>query len=152
MNNSKAIELLNSQYSKIEDLNEKNYRSWQVHTSSLIRDLFGDTSEEYKYISEVNIVLGYTDIPFQTQINSYKADLQIFIDGCIESVEHRSVFKPDKQNNGGDWAKNHPILMELIKTVFLLAAGFALRYFSEPKGIPKESKTNTEQSPSTLSK
>lgn len=72
MTDTKAIELLNSQFDKISILDENNYKSMQIYISSWVKDVFGEESEEFKYIISIKIGIGYTDIPYQNQINSFK--------------------------------------------------------------------------------
>lgn len=148
MTDTKAIELLQIQLDKADEINSDNHFSWKTQTASYIKDIFGDDSTQYEYISNFVFVVVYNDdYGYKRQVKSCIPYLKQFLTGCIETVERNGI-KKAKKSPDEHWSKRHPILFEILKAVIILAVGYLFRYFTEPKGNQQENKTPTSQSPS----
>lgn len=150
MNSIKAISLLNIQLDKLPTIDKDTYKSWQIQTTSYIKDIFGDTSEEYNFIKSTNFVLGLIDTPHNQQIKQNTPRIKSFLENCIESLEHRGISKPktDIVKEKESWTKRYPVIWEFVKALIILAVGYFFRFITEPKDNQAGNKTNTEQSPS----
>jgi hypothetical protein len=149
MNSTKAISLLNIQLDKLATIDKDTYKSWQIQTSSYIKDIFGEKSDEYDFIKNTHFVIGMIDTPYNQQIKQNTPRVQSFLENCIESLEHRGLTKsnPDTQKQKESWTKQYPVIWEVVKAIIILLVGYFFRVITEPKHNQLDNKTNTEQSP-----
>jgi len=148
MNSSKAVTLIGMQIEKLMTLDKETYQAWKTQTASYINDIFGEDSEEYKFINGFNFIGFYSDTPYNQQIRQNTPRIKTFLDNCIESLEHRGLTKKkvEIQKEKEIWTKKYPLIFEIVKAIIILLVGYFFRVITEPKHNQVGNKINTEQS------
>lgn len=89
-----------------EKLTTENLRqgTWLIQTSSIIKDFFGDTSDEYNFIKDFKFYSNTMDImsaeyDTNAHISKNSKAASQFIDNCIETLNHKGLFKAPKTNS-----------------------------------------------------
>lgn len=102
MNRKKAKAILLKQKSKLTDINYYNDENQVFQTGSYIKDLFGENSTEYNFISRFTFtikVMSNTTVDERRQLLIEKEESAIkFIDNCIETIENKGLYKSEKVN------------------------------------------------------
>lgn len=98
----KATKILLSQKKKLTTENLRQ-DTWRTQTSSLIKDFFGDTSNEYLFIKGFEFYSKTFDsmsAEYNTNahINKNSKAASHFIDNCIETLTHKGLYKQPKPN------------------------------------------------------
>ena len=98
MKKERAIEILQNQIAKLDDLHSQNYRVWQAQTKTYILNFFGEGSPQYIYFDKFYLASGLSnDSPLQ-QIKRNINEARNFLNSSIELIEHNGLYKPPKQN------------------------------------------------------
>jgi len=102
MNKKKVIKVLEQQKAKILDKNHYNDETWVFQTASYIKDIFGEKSTEYDYISRFTFTVQVLNTTPKEEIGlliQMKEDKVIkFINNCIETIKNKGIIKPTKMN------------------------------------------------------
>lgn len=98
-----AIGILLRQKQKLATENLRQ-GTWLIQTSSLIKDFFGDTANEYNFIKDFEFYSNTMDImsaeyDTNAHINKNSKAASQFIDNCIETLNHKGIYKAPKQNS-----------------------------------------------------
>jgi hypothetical protein len=99
MTSKRAIASLIEQKDKLANKNNRN-DAWISITKSLIKDYFGAESEQFKYIRGFD----FSDLLFadkwdeENQIKKNTIEVSQFLDGCIELLKTRPLYKEPKTN------------------------------------------------------
>ena len=98
----KAIDLLQSQKQKLVDKSFFEETVWLNQTSSLILDIFGEKSEEYKFISSFSFTMRESTYLDSSTIDAYKLEksrtIFNFLHSCIDTIIEKGINKLPKQN------------------------------------------------------
>ena len=134
MNSTKAIKLLNMQLEKLNTLNQDTFQAWKSQTSSYIKDIFGENTEEYKFIKNHRFLGLYNDDPYNVQIKNNTPSIRTHLENCIESLEHRGLIKQKAgtQKDKESWTKKYPLIFEIVKAIIILLVGYFFRVITEP--------------------
>lgn len=154
MNPTKATKLIYIQLDKLNNLDYNSYKAWTSQTSSYLKDIFGEESDEYKFMKNFSFLQSYDDDHENIQIKSRTPSVRIHLENCIESIEHRGInqSKKEAKETKESWTKKYPLIFEIVKSIIILLVGYFFRVITEPKYTPIENKTNTEQSLNKSSK
>lgn len=102
MTDKQAIDILTRQRDKLTDQTIYKDENWTFQTASYIKDFFGEQSPEYSFIGQFTFtVLGHTGMTnemWRDELNSKKRKAINFIDNCIETIQHKGLYKPPKTN------------------------------------------------------
>ncbi|MBS0647321.1 MAG: hypothetical protein JSR97_12145 [Verrucomicrobia bacterium] len=97
----KAIDILKSQKTKLEDFDNKN-QNWVFQTASYIKDFFGENSTEFSFISQFHFHVVSSNWDSPEDVRRWLAEKPIeakrFLDNCVETLQHKGLFKQPKQN------------------------------------------------------
>jgi len=98
----KAIEILKKQRDKLDSPKSNNNQNWIFQTASYVKDFFGEDSTEFSFISQFHFHVVSTNYDRPDDIRRWLAEKPIearrFLDNCIETLEHKGLFKQPKQN------------------------------------------------------
>lgn len=101
MTKKNAIKLLEMQRDKLIDVSIYKDNIWVVQTTGFIKEIFGELSPEYNFISHFTFTVVHHFQPSNdvilTALKKKKEDALRFIDSCIETVNSKG-FKLKKQN------------------------------------------------------
>jgi hypothetical protein len=88
MNKKTAIKVLKTQKQKLDNFHEKRFYDvvWKKQTVQYIKQIFGENSEQFRYIDRLKIHSPYSPDPSR------------FLDSCVETVTNVGVFKEHKKN------------------------------------------------------
>lgn len=114
MTNKQAIDILKTQKSKLVDKALYKDETWTAQTASYIKDFFGAKSSEYFFITQFSFIYfappGMTNEGILLMLQNKITIASRFIDNCIETIQHKGLYKPTKtsfiQNlsNNAIWA------------------------------------------------
>jgi len=98
----KATEILLNQKKKLATENLRQ-DTWLTQTSSFIKDFFGDTSNEYNFIKDFKFYSKTFDsmsaeYDTNAHINRNSKAASQFIDNCIDTLNHKGLYKAPKPN------------------------------------------------------
>ena len=97
----KAIFILKAQKDKLDNFDNKN-QNWVFQTASYIKDFFGENSTEFSFISQFHfhVVSSICDSPedIRRWLAEKPVEAERFLDNCIETLQHKGLFKQPKQN------------------------------------------------------
>ena len=98
----KATEILLNQKKKLTTENLRQ-DTWLTQTSSFIKDFFGDTSNEYIFIKDFKFYSKTFDsmsaeYDTNAHINRNSREASQFIGNCIDTLNHKGLYKAPKQN------------------------------------------------------
>jgi hypothetical protein len=98
----KAIDILQKQKAKIDDPQHRNDDNWVFQTASYIKDFFGFESTEYSFIGQFHFYVQSTnwdsDEVVRYRLSEKPIEAKKFLDNCIETLQHKGLFKKPKQN------------------------------------------------------
>ena len=99
MKPEQAIKSLNAQKEKLSTRTNVN-TAWSTATRSLIKDYFGQDSEEYKFMSKFRFSsVIYVDEAYEEKsIKESIVRVSQFLDSCIENIERKGIYKAPKSN------------------------------------------------------
>jgi hypothetical protein len=96
MKKEAAINILNKQKDKLDDVNNLVNDTWRTQTVSYIKMLFGETSPEYSFIYHFQMYYDY-----DTKVDETKGripQLSKYIDNCIETINDKGLYREQKKN------------------------------------------------------
>lgn len=88
MNKKTAIKVIEIQIQKLDKFHEKKLYDlvWKTQTTQYIKQIFGESSEQFDYMSTAKVQSPYSPDPTK------------FLDSCIDSVKNVGVYKEPKKN------------------------------------------------------
>jgi hypothetical protein len=98
MTETKAVELLRAQKDKIPLFTELTADSFQTHTTSYISEIFGEKSEEMKFINNISFQSRTMYVTHDQQREWTSIGMTDFLNNCIDTVMNKGVYKPQKIN------------------------------------------------------
>lgn len=96
MDKKKAIEILQGQLQKLKETNSIDV--WKNQTASFAKDIFGEESHEYEWITKFNVGWYYSREARPQAVREAKARASEFLENCIETIRLKGVYKKPKQN------------------------------------------------------
>ncbi|SDE83561.1 hypothetical protein SAMN04487996_107137 [Dyadobacter soli] len=101
MNIQTAKRLLQDQSYKLSERSNWN-QAWITQTASYIEKIFGSESQEFKHIASFTFALHqglneYTD-EYNLRRDRHVAATQVFLANCIETLDIKGVYAPQKTN------------------------------------------------------
>jgi hypothetical protein len=125
MKSAKAISLLTAQRDKLSQVISYEDSVWKTQTRSVVRDIFGERSEEDNYMQDFSYLSLYTpEHRWQQEFLKSKKDVERFLNSCIDTIKERGVPKKTKMNFL--YTANH----EALAAIFLAICGgiFSIGY------------------------
>ena len=123
-----AIDILRQQKAKIEDPNHTNDETWVFQTASYIKEFFGDNSPEYKFIARFTFQVLVQDDISNEDIRYFllekRTKAKTFLDNCIETLQHKGLFKEPKQNFLSNFSTSEMYSFLLAIGSILITIGF----------------------------
>ncbi len=94
MKKEKAVQILKTQQQTLPSLNKETYEVWKTNTLSWIKQIFGESSEEYKYFKDFHF--WYNDMynP-EAEIRKNIPKANSFLENCITRIN--TVGLPKKE-------------------------------------------------------
>jgi hypothetical protein len=93
MKKEKAIEILQTQLTKVEKINADNCYVWQTQIASYIKTFFGETSNEFQFINTVQFYFYIEGKDKETRDKIPR--LKQFIENCIETISNTGLKKKE---------------------------------------------------------
>lgn len=103
MKPTKATEILTRQRDKVLSRDHQNDYIWITQTTSYIKEIFGEDSEQHSFIQEFSFNTKlrrptYSEDQIRSEADRLKASAVRFLNTCIEVIEDTGVRKPLNQN------------------------------------------------------
>ena len=103
MKPTKAIKILIRQRDKVLSRDHQNDYIWITQTTYYIKEIFGEDSEQHRFIQKFSFNPGLSLSTFpkdqtRSEADRLKASAVRFLNTCIEAIKDIGVQKPSKQN------------------------------------------------------
>jgi len=98
MNKRIAVEMLNKQKIKLSQTNADLFYTWKIQTTTYIKEIFGEHSNEYLFINKFSQYIVYSDLSYDKQLDKKREELNQYLGNCIETLSHIHIYKPPKRN------------------------------------------------------
>jgi hypothetical protein len=125
MNKRQAIKILEKQRDKLEDKSVYKDDIWVYQSASYIKDFFGEESPEFHFLKRFTFsAIGTsctTDVEWRNELANKKQKAYQFINSCIETLEHKSLYEKPKLNFLQRWdnATLSSILIPIASVLFM---------------------------------
>jgi hypothetical protein len=126
MTETQAISILASQKAKLTTLDENTCTPYQTQTTSYVIAIFGEESKEAEFMKNFIFIIVGARIDWDKQIKTSSVGLSYFIDGCIETVKNKGVYKRPKPNWLTHADNKWLIGISITLSIGLIGGGYAI--------------------------
>ncbi len=102
MTPQKAIQILERQRDKVDDASIPNDEVLVFQTAEYIKTFFGETSEQYNFISRYSFWVKYTSMDDMVDVRRWMKERPLqfkrFLNDCIEFINDNGLYKLPKKN------------------------------------------------------